>query len=170
MKDLYNSNHGVILFCIIFILSMYYLGKKCPCNNKNTSCTRKEFYGVQFNHFVLYIILGILFPSYFFTLQILGILFELVEYYLDKNDNFVKKYIGGCLKFKPKNENNNELNNYTVYRNIPKYLNPIDKFFKIKNSTLHAWHGSVAEVFVNIIGFILGYIINYYIRKYYFSR
>ena len=35
-------------------------------------------------------------------------------------------------------------------------MNPIDKLFGIKNSKIHGWHGSVAEIIVNIIGFEIG--------------
>ncbi len=166
MLNLYNNQNGIILISILFILSMYYFGKSCPCDNeKKNYCIRREFYGVQLNHLVFFIILGILFPSYFIIIQILGILFELAEYYLDKNNEYVKKYIGGCLMEKPKNVKNNNLADYKVYKNIPKYLNHIDKFFGIKNSTLHGWHGSVAEVIINIIGFGIGYFLNKMIFK-----
>jgi len=118
MLFLYNSKEGIILFILLFLLSMYYLGKKCPCQkNKNTTCIRKEFYGIQLNHLVLYIILGFIFPSYFYTLLFLGILWEIFEYILDKNEWIVKKYIGGCLKLKPKNNNINHIYNYTVTKN-----------------------------------------------------
>ena len=71
---------------------------------------------------------------------------------------------------KPNNVTNNDISNYTVYRNIPKYLNPIDKFFGIKNSTLHGWHGSVAEIVVNVLGFIIGYILNIIVFKYFMNK
>lgn len=171
MLNLYNNHNGIILVGILFLLAMYYLGKKCSCTDINkTTCIRKEFYGVQLSHLYFFIILGFLFPSYFFTIQLYGALFEAFEYYLDKNDEIVKKYIGGCLMNKPNNVSNNDISNYTVYRNIPKYLNPIDKFFGIKNSTLHGWHGSVAEIVVNIIGFIIGYILNIIVFKYFINK
>ena len=74
---------------------MYYYSKGCLCKDIDTKCTRNEFYGVQLNHFAFFIILGFLFPSYFYIIQLLGILFELFEYYLDKNNDFVIKYING---------------------------------------------------------------------------
>lgn len=162
---LYNHPNGILFICILFILSMYYYGKGCLCKDIDTKCTRKEFYGVQLNHFVFFIILGFLFPSYFYIIQLLGILFELFEYYLDNNNDFVIKYINGCLMKKPLNVKNNHVYNYKVYRNIPKYLNPIDKFFGIKNSTIHGWHGSIAEIIVNIISFGIGYFLNKMIIK-----
>ena len=158
---LYNHNNGVIIFCLIFLFWAYSYGKDCPCST-NTTCIRIEFYGVQLNHFILFIILGLLFPSYFYTFQCLGILWEFAEHILDNNPNIVKKYIGGCLKYPPRayDEKNNPHYNYTVYRGIKKPLNYIDKLFNVKNSTLHGWHGSIAELIPNFFGFLLGQIIN----------
>ena len=81
---LYNSYKGLLLFTILFLLWAYTLGKSCP-HDKDTKCTRYEFYGVQLNHFFLFLFLGYFFPSFFFTIQTMGILWELFEYYLDKN-------------------------------------------------------------------------------------
>lgn len=61
------------------------------------------------------------------------------------------------------NPNPNSMNHPTnsiVYRGEEKYLNPIDEFFGIQNSRIHGWHGSVAEIVVNIIGFAFGYMLN----------
>jgi hypothetical protein len=159
--NFYNNINGVLLFCVLFIFWAYSYGKSCPCN-KNTSCIRVEFYGIQLNHLVLFIALGLLFPSYFFSFQLLGILWEFAEHILDVYPTLVVKYIGGCLKYPPSNYNHskNNITNYTVYRNIKKLLNPIDKFFNIKNSTLHGWHGSVAELVPNFFGFIIGMALN----------
>lgn len=163
---LYNNINGIFLFIIIFLIWAYLLGKECPCDiEKETRCIRKEFYGIQLNHFVLYSVLGLFFPSYFFTFQGFGILWEFVEFILDNNPILVIKYIGGCLKRAPPDyvDKNNHPSNYTVYRDIEKPLNIIDKFFNIKNSTLHAWHGSPAELVPNLLGFLLGIYINKYI-------
>ena len=77
----------------------------------------------------------------------------------DINDDFIQKYIGGCLMINPGNLNNNPAN-HVVYRGEEKYLNPMDRLFGIKNSKIHGWHGSVAEIFVNLFGFCVGYAIN----------
>ena len=108
---------------------------------------------------------GVLFPSYFYTFQGLGILWEFAEHLLDVYPIYVIKYIGGCLRYPPTNYNHskNSLANYTVYRNIKKPLNPIDKFFNIKNSTLHRWHSSVAELVLNLFGFLIGIALNHLI-------
>ena len=157
----YNNKNGVIIFCVLFLYWAYSYGKMCPCTG-NTTCIRKEFNGIQINHFFLFIILGILFPSYFYTFQCIGILWEFAEHILDKFPDLAVKYTGGCLQYPPPgySENNNPITNYTVYRGIEKPLNYIDKLFNVKNSTLHGWYGSVAELFPNFFGFLLGYYIN----------
>ena len=139
---------------------MLFYGKIiCNCNKKTIYCNRYEFYGVQFNHFIFFLFLGFYFPSYFILIQLLGIIWEFLEYILDKNEILAMNYFGGCLSEK----NNNKLGKpyfYTVYKNIPKYQNPIDKYFEIENSTIHTWHGSIAEIMPNIFGFSLGLIFN----------
>jgi hypothetical protein len=158
---LYNSKNGIFLFSILFLYWVYSYGKSCPCSI-NTTCIRKEFYGVQLNHFLLFVILGLIFPSYFYTFQCIGILWEIAEHILDVYPILVTNYLGGCLKYPPitYNEKNNPHYNYIVYRGIEKPLNPIDEFFNVKNSTLHGWHGSVAELIPNFFGFIIGHYIN----------
>jgi len=162
--NLYNNDYGVLCFCTLFLYWAYSYWTKLSCN-KNTSCTRIEFYGIQLNHLILFIILGLLFPSYFYTFQGLGILWEFAEHILELYPKLVIKYIGGCLGYPPSNYNHskNSIANYTVYRNIKKPLNPIDKFFNIKNSTLHGWHGSVAELVHNFFGFIIGIDLNHFL-------
>jgi len=163
IMKLYDNINGIILFSCIFILWAINLGIQCPCNKETTNlCTRHEIYGVQYNHFILFIFLGFYFPSYFFTLLCISILWEYFEYLLDKNPDFVVKYIGGCLSKPPANYNHskNKIHNYYVLKGIPKYINPIDKYFNIKNSTLHGWHGSPAEIIPNVLGFGFGYILN----------
>lgn len=159
----YNTINGIFLFIILFLTWAYLLGKACPCTiEQDTQCIRNEFYGVQLNHFFLYILLGLLFPAFFYTFQGLGIIWEIVEFILDNNPILVINYIGGCLKSAPieYDHEKNHPSNFIVYRNIKKPLNPIDNFLKIKNSTLHVWHGSPAELVPNLLGFLLGRYIN----------
>ena len=87
-------------------------------------------------------------------------MWEFIEYLADINEEFIIEYIGGCLMLNPKTESNNNPANHIVYRGEEKFLNPIDKMFGIKNSKIHGWHGSIAEIVVNIVGFYFGYIIN----------
>ena len=108
--------------------------------------------------------MGIFFPSYFWTFQTLGLLFELFEMILEKNEKWTIQNLGGRLSEKTKNIKNS-IYNFKVYKGTNKYVNPIDKFFNIKNSKLHFWNGSIAEVVSNIIGFLIGIGINKYIIK-----
>lgn len=158
---LYNHTNGILIFCILFLWWAYSYGQGCPCST-DTNCIRIEFYGVQLNHFTLFITIGLLFPSYFYTFQGLGIVWELAEYVLDKYPILVTRYTGGCLKYPPPDydDDANPRSNYVVYRGIEKPLNYIDKLFNIKNSTIHGWHGSVAELIPNVLGFLLGSYIN----------
>ena len=158
---LYNHQTGIIIFCILFLWFAYSYGQSCPCS-KDTNCIRIEFYGVQLNHFTLFITIGLLFPSYFYTFQGLGILWEIAEHILDRYPTIVTQYTGGCLKYPPSDydDTDNPRSNYVVYRGIEKPLNYIDKIFNIKNSTIHGWHGSIAELIPNLLGFLLGYYIN----------
>jgi hypothetical protein len=98
---------------------------------------------------------------------LLGIAWEVFEHILEKYPILVTKYFGGCLSYPPRGyiEKNNPHYDYTVYRGIRKPLNYIDKLFNIKNSKLHGWHGSVAELIPNLLGFLVGYSINKYLLK-----
>ena len=164
--ELYNNINGVIIVCISFVLIMYYRGKyMCSCDKNTTNCYRREILGVQYNHFIFFIFLGTVFPSYFVTFQILGILFELFERMLYKNEKWTIQNLGGCLSKEPTNFKNS-IYNFKVYKGTNKYVNPLDKYFNIKNSKIFFWHGSIAEIIANIIGFIIGIGINRYIIYY----
>lgn len=133
----------------------------CSCKDPSkTKCVRHEFYGVQLNHFGLFLFLGFVFPSYFYTLQILGVLFEIAEGILDHHDDFVVNYVGGCLMKRPTNQPESSLANTVVFKNEEKYLNPIDRWVGIQNSKIHGWHGSAGEVVMNFLGFVAGYGLN----------
>ena len=165
----YNNKNGIILVCFLFILWFIYICIFCPCNIKTIKkCTRFEIYGVQLNHLIFFIVIGIFFPSFFYTWMLLGIIWEIFEFILDLYPNIVIKYIGGCLSYPPKNIKNNKniSKGVYIYRNQTKYMNPIDRFFGIKHSKIHGWNGSIAEVIPNILGFTIGSYINIYYNKY----
>lgn len=158
---LYNTWNGLVLFGLIFTIYVVEIMYRCSCKTRaKSNCVRHEFYGVQLNHFVLFFFLGVTFPSYFYTLQIVGILFEILEGIMDYNDAFVMKYVGGCLAERPKELTDESLAYTIVYKNEEKYRNPIDRLFGIRNSQVHAWHGSAGEVVMNFLGFVSGYAIN----------
>lgn len=165
--NVYNTKEGVLLIILLFLVYIFLVSQMCPCNNNNYLCTRKEFFGIQFNHIIFFIFLGYYFPSYFYTFQIFGISFELLQIYFDKYPNILFYNISGCLKNPPLNyrEEDNKIYNYRVYKGIKKPLNIIDEIFEIENSTISLWHGSIAEIIANIIAFKIGYLLNTYLKK-----
>ena len=84
---------------------VFSFGDTCPCGSNKKKilyeCYRFEIFGVQPNHFYFFLPLGFFFPEYFFTIQIIGILWELFEYYIDVNPKLLNKF-GGCLDPKMK--------------------------------------------------------------------
>ena len=158
---LYDTYQGLIVFSLVFMLFIVETMYSCSCKDPSkTRCVRHEFYGVQLNHFGLFLFLGFVFPSYFYTLQILGVLFEIAEGILDHHDDFVVNYVGGCLMKRPTNQPESSLANTVVFKNEEKYLKPIDRWVGIQNSKIHAWHGSAGEVVMNFLGFVAGYGLN----------
>ena len=142
-----NIPKNLVIFVVLFSLWFLSFSKMCPCpskSNVNNSCKRVEILGVQYNHIYYFFLLGYFFPKHFYTVQALGVLWELFEYLIDirfRKDNSYLKNIGGCLKIgHPKF----------------KYVNPIDRIFNIKKSNVHGWHHSIAEIVINIIFFKLG--------------
>ena len=160
-----NNKYLLTIFIVLFILWSFSLKETCSCNNKYNGCVRLEIYGVQLNHFVLFLFLGVFFPDYFFTFLLLGILWEIYEYILHLHPNFVHNYIGGCLGKKERDQKSGPLFYSYVYRDEEKYYNPIDRFFGIKNSTIHGWHHSAAEIVPNVLGFIVGSFLSKHLIK-----
>lgn len=120
----------MFIFLIFFIL--WFLSKSilCPCESSKLFgeslrkykpkfyCNRLEFYGVQPSHLIVFSILGYVFPNNFIIIQLIGIIWELIEYIIDKNRESLL-YIGGCLdKFNKFNKSNNKLIYKTVRKNI----------------------------------------------------
>ena len=67
------------------------------------------------------------------------------------------KWLGGCLQIAGKRKSYSDYGiGQTIYKNTNKKYNIIDRLFNIKNSKIHGWHHSIAEVFVNIAGFMVG--------------
>ena len=159
-------NKNIELFIIFIIIFIYYYTSKyrCPCNKNNNelsnTCYRYEIYGIQINHIILFMFFGYFCHEYFVLLQSIGIIWEIIEMYLDKYENIVYTF-GGCLK------KDNTNNKYKIGKDEIKYLNPIDKYFNIKNSKIHGWHGSIAEIIINFISFFIGYYL-YLIKNKYF--
>jgi len=169
---LHNKNIQLSIIGLLFIVWFFLLGKKCPCGYKNISnrkgCYRLEVFGVQTNHLYFFAFLGYFFSDYFYIIQSVGILWELFEMYLDKNDKFAFS-IGGCLAKQDYKLSNEWYYKYLITEGKEKYLNPIDRLFGIKNSKKHGWHGSIAEIFVNLIGFGIGSYLHKHFNMYEYS-
>ena len=165
MYNMYNRLYGVLLMAAIFAVSMYVVGVvSCNCDYDTGFCKRYEFYGVQFSHFFFFTFLGFYFPSYFVLIQTGGVLWEVFEYYLEQNEEIAKHYFGGCLSEKPATQTFNPPYFYRVYRDIPKYKNPVDQLAGIDNSKTIIWHSSVAEIIPNVVGFLFGSFLNQYVK------
>ena len=95
-----------------------------------------------------FIFIGFFFPSYFWTFQIVGLLWEFFEIFLDRNESETIKYLDGCLSKKPKHIGEQSIYNFKVYKNVDKYLNPVDRFFNIKNSKIHFWQKKKVQLII----------------------
>ena len=152
-----NKIYILILLYILIIFNLYLNTIICPCNdNKDKGyCYRYEYNGILISKYFTFFGLGLFFSEYYLIIFTIFILWELFEMYLDKNEDIVIKYIGGCLDKDIYNKD------YIVGYDDNKYLNNIDKYFGINNSKKHMWHGSIAEIFYGLIFFLLGkFIIN----------
>jgi len=132
----------IIFIVILFILYYIKRGKiDCACpstkNNTKMKCYRFEIYGLQINHLLFYTIIGFCYPNYFYTWQLLGLIWELIEsipiFY-----PFILNYIGGCIDKKHK-------------INI---INPIDSWIYVPKN--HFWHPKLSDLLLNLIGFKIG--------------
>tara|TARA_Y100000361_G_C11134142_1_gene330785 strand:- start:427 stop:993 length:567 start_codon:yes stop_codon:yes gene_type:complete len=172
LSYIYNKNIQLTIIGFLFIVWFFLLGKNCPCGykniNKRKGCYRLEIFGVQTNHLYFFAFLGYFFSEYFYIIQSAGILWELFEMYLDKNEKFAFS-IGGCLAKKDYKLSKEWYYNYLVTEGKQKYVNPIDRLLGIKNSKKHGWHGSIAEIFVNLLGFGIGSYLNKNFNTYEYS-
>lgn len=132
---------------ILVIFITYYIvrGLQCPCPySSDNFCYRFEFYGLQINHLIFYIIIGYLFPQYFFTWQMLGLMWELFELLPTYYPDTFLPYIGGCIQMDKRDKF---------------YVNIIDTL--LPRSKEHFWHPKLSDILLNIIGFMIGY----YVRR-----
>jgi hypothetical protein len=144
----------MIPIILLFILWFFYYGKVCSCEKPNRICYRTEFYGFQYGHLMLSILVGFLYPKQLKLWMFLGVLWEIFEYWLSQRPDIICAH-GGCLAhYKGKDEG--PLWMRKVYGGKPKYENFIDRMFGIKNSTEHTWHYSVGENVTNLVGFLIG--------------
>ena len=116
----------------------------CPPNNKNMACYRIELWGIQINHLVFYTLIGFFYPREFFKWQLLGIIWELIEFLPTYYPNILN-YIGGCIQ-------KNKINDFNI--------NYIDRW--LPRDKKHFWHPKISDLLINIIGFYLGYYFSIY--------
>jgi hypothetical protein len=151
----------MVLIIILFLIWFVAYANKCSCKKKTEGCYRTEFYGFQYGHLFLYMLLGAMYPKQFWFWIILGIVWEIFEYWLSMKPELVHEF-GGCLS---NSDEKTPLWYRRVYAGTPKYENFIDKLFGIKNSETHTWHYSIGENLTNVIGFLIGkYILKVYAR------
>ena len=85
-----------ILVILLFTVWFFLYADHCPCENTPDDCFRTEFYGFQYSHFLLFTLLGALFPRQFWFWITLGVAWEVFEYWLSSRPDLVQK-LGGCL-------------------------------------------------------------------------
>jgi hypothetical protein len=145
----------LLIIIVLFLVWAVLHGRACPCDKPTVNeCVRDEVWGVQPNHFIFFMILGFLFPKKFWEFMILGLLWEILELYISKHPEFIKKF-GGCLTRR------GVVSDVPgrVYAGERKYHNPIDEALGIEHPQWHTWHGSIAELIPNALGFITGSLI-----------
>jgi hypothetical protein len=101
-------------------------------------------------------LLGFLYPKQFWFWIILGIVWEIFEYWLSVRPDIVEN-LGGCLST---SDEKTPLWYRHVYAGTPKHENFIDRVFGIKNSESHTWHYSIGENLTNVLGFMIGKYLN----------
>ena len=131
------------ILLIIGLFIFYYLIRgryMCPCPNNNTknNCYRFELWGLQINHLVFYIVIGYFFPNKFYIWQLIGLLWEILEFIPIYYPKIVLPIIGGCVQ--PDRKNN--------------YINILDRW--LPHSKEHFWHPKLSDLILNIIGFYIG--------------
>ena len=147
---------GVVVFCVAFAGWAIWYGGHCGCPEPGALCYRREFYGVQLNHLALFGALGFIFPDSLATLMCLGAAVELLEWWADRHEGLVTRVIGGCLSRRPAGWVDTPPHDAHVFAGEEKALSPIDKLLGVRNSRVHAWHGSGAEVIANGVGLVVG--------------
>ena len=133
----------IILFTIYYIIRGRFM---CPCPNpsEKMACYRTEIWGLQINHLIFYTIIGFLYPHQFITWQLLGFIWELLEFIPTLHPKILN-YIGGCIQ-------KNKINHFTV--------NPVDQW--LPRDKKHFWHPKLSDIILNLIGFYLGYYFSTY--------
>ena len=69
----------MIVIILLFILWFFAYSNKCSCKRKTEACYRTEFYGFQYGHLPMYMLLGFFYPTQFLFWIIFGIVWVLFE-------------------------------------------------------------------------------------------
>lgn len=145
------NSRELTLFALFFVWAWMH-GKACPCDRSGEyECVRDEVWGVQLNHFVIFMVLGMMFPDRFWPFMFIGLIWELWELYITQYPEFVYRF-GGCLTHRGAASNKPG----RVYAGERKYHNPIDEALGLEHPQWHTWHGSAAELVPNVLGFLFG--------------
>lgn len=151
-KNLNNYNN-LLLFLGVSLTLLLLKAQICNCNTssiininiKYKICQELNYCGLSISHLLLWCLIGFLFPDKFIVSQMLGLLFELLEYIIIIQDKIMQdkilKYIGGCLYYP-----NNKKQKHHIIDNS---LGP--------HSEIHWWHIKYTDIILNIIGFGIGY-------------
>jgi hypothetical protein len=137
-----------------FSAFVMFVGTQCPCPAVAQShpdafkCLRDE-QDAAISHFLAYAVLGYLYPAQFVFWQSLGVFWELVELFLDRNQDYLK-YVGGCVAESDRKKN---------------VGNVIDRVLHISPTQNHVWHPSASDIVYNIFGFIVGNMIGKFYHK-----
>ena len=141
-----NGDRKLAIVIVIAFTTYYALiGSRCPCPNTQASddaqldCHRGEA-NAALSHFAFYMGLGYAFPTWFWFWQGLGVLWELAELLVHRNQRLLS-YTGGCVHtdMTGKQEGNS-----------------LDSLFGINPPHNHVWHPSASDVAYNLIGFGMG--------------
>ena len=134
-----------LYFILGFLAFVVFVGIKCPCPAVGDvqpgafKCIRDE-QDAAFSHFLAYAVLGYMYPSQFVFWQALGVLWEVAELLLDRNQEYLL-YIGGGVSEGDQKKN---------------VGNPIDKLLNVSPTQTHVWHPSASDVVYNFVGFSVG--------------
>ena len=162
MRRFQFASKPVCISIIVIGFTLYYAvrGYMCPCpprrrtqqNDANSPlasrlmslsipCARYEINGWQINHLIFYTCLGVLFPDDFWLWQVLGVLWELLEFvpYVYPS---VLSYVGGCVDV-----------------GVTSETHWIDQCVGLHSPRAHFWHVKLTDVIQNVVGFGIGVLV-----------
>lgn len=149
-----NTTTNLFWFLGISFIILLIKSQVCNCRDnsiitkktKYKLCQEFQYKGLSMSHLLLWIVIGFIFPDKFWLSQLIGVLFEVLEYgivYYDNNANIQNKilyYLGGCMYY-PRNKAN-------THHILDAPLGP--------HSNKHWWHVKFTDIILNVIGFLLG--------------